>query len=445
MPVQILMPALSPTMTDGKLSKWHKAEGDAVQSGDIIAEIETDKATMEYEAVDEGVIGKILVPEGTEGVLVNAPIAVLLEEGEDASAIDAAASPAPAAPAPSTSATPLAARMAEQAGLDPAQIPASGPGGRVVKADVEAALGGASAPAAAPTGNRVFASPLAKRLAQQGGLDLSQISGSGPRGRIVKADVEAALAAPAPAPAAAAAPVAAAPEVFAPVTEVPHSMMRKVIAQRLSESKRTIPHFYLSVDCEIDSLLALRKDLNGRSPEGEGAYKISVNDFVVRAVALALRQVPAANATWTDEAVLLYDTVDVSVAVATPNGLITPVVRGADNKGLTAISAEMKDFGSRAREGKLMPEDYQGGGFTISNMGMMGIKEFSAIINPPQSCILAVGAGEQRPVVKDGALAVATVMTCTLSVDHRSVDGAIGAEFMNAFKGMIEDPLTMLL
>ena len=445
MPVQILMPALSPTMTDGKLSKWHKAEGDAVQSGDIIAEIETDKATMEYEAVDEGVIGKILVPEGTEGVLVNAPIAVLLEEGEDASAIDAAASPAPAAPAPSTSATPLAARMAEQAGLDPAQIPASGPGGRVVKADVEAALGGASAPAAAPTGNRVFASPLAKRLAQQGGLDLSQISGSGPRGRIVKADVEAALAAPAPAPAAAAAPVAAAPEVFAPVTEVPHSMMRKVIAQRLSESKRTIPHFYLSVDCEIDSLLALRKDLNGRSPEGEGAYKISVNDFVVRAVALALRQVPAANATWTDEAVLLYDTVDVSVAVATPNGLITPVVRGADNKGLTAISAEMKDFGSRAREGKLMPEDYQGGGFTISNMGMMGIKEFSAIINPPQSCILAVGAGEARPVVKDGALAVATVMTCTLSVDHRSVDGAVGAEFMNAFKGMIEDPLTMLL
>ncbi|MBC8159361.1 MAG: E3 binding domain-containing protein, partial [Alphaproteobacteria bacterium] len=264
MPVQILMPALSPTMTDGKLSKWLKAEGDAVESGDIIAEIETDKATMEYEAADEGVIGKILVPEGTEGVAVNAPIAILLEEGEDASAIDAAATNAPApaapaapapAPAPSTSATPLAARMAEQAGLDPAQIPASGPGGRVVKADVEAALGGG---AATPSGNRVFASPLAKRLAQQGGLDIAQISGSGPRGRIVKADVEAALAAPAPAPAPASAPVAApaaaAPEVFAPVTEVPNSMMRKVIAQRLSESKRTIPHFYLSVDCEIDSL-----------------------------------------------------------------------------------------------------------------------------------------------------------------------------------------------
>ena len=455
MPVQILMPALSPTMTDGKLSKWLKAEGDAVESGDIIAEIETDKATMEYEAADEGVIGKILVPEGTEGVAVNAPIAILLEEGEDASAIDAAATNAPApaapaapapAPAPSTSATPLAARMAEQAGLDPAQIPASGPGGRVVKADVEAALGGG---AATPSGNRVFASPLAKRLAQQGGLDIAQISGSGPRGRIVKADVEAALAAPAPAPAPASAPVAApaaaAPEVFAPVTEVPNSMMRKVIAQRLSESKRTIPHFYLSVDCEIDSLLTLRKELNAKSPEGDGAYRISVNDFVVRAVALALRKVPAANATWTDEAVLLYDTVDVSVAVATPNGLITPVVREADNKGLNAISAEMKDFGGRAREGKLMPEDYQGGGFTISNMGMMGIKEFSAIINPPQSCILAVGAGEARPVVKDGALAVATVMTCTLSVDHRSVDGAVGAEFMNAFKGMIEDPLTMLL
>ncbi|WP_316976398.1 pyruvate dehydrogenase complex dihydrolipoamide acetyltransferase [Shumkonia mesophila] len=434
MAIQILMPALSPTMTDGKLAKWLKKEGDAVASGDVIAEIETDKATMEMEAVDEGTIGKILVPEGSEGVAVNAPIAVLLEEGEDASAIEAATSPAkapekPAAPAPA------AAKPAAPAPA-PAQ-PAAAP---------------AAKPQPAPAGDRVLASPLARRMAEQAGLDLAQVAGSGPQGRIVKADVEKALAggAPmaAPAPAAAAkAPSAPAPapQIAAPYTEVPNSSMRKVIARRLSESKQTIPHFYLTVDCEIDALLALRKQLNAKAPEGEGAYKLSVNDFVVRAVALALRQVPAANATWTDQAVLRYDEVDVSVAVATPNGLITPVVRKADTKGLVQISREMKDLGQRARDGKLVPEDYQGGGFTISNMGMLGIKSFSAIINPPQSCILAVGAGEPRPVVKDGALAVATVMTVTLSVDHRSVDGAIGAEFLVAFKRMIDDPLTMLL
>lgn len=434
MAIQILMPALSPTMTDGKLAKWLKKEGDAVASGDVIAEIETDKATMEMEAVDEGTIGKILVPEGSEGVAVNAPIAVLLEEGEDASAIEAATSPAkapekPAAPAPA------AAKPAAPAPA-PAQ-PAAAP---------------AAKPQPAPAGDRVLVSPLARRMAEQAGLDLAQVAGSGPQGRIVKADVEKALAggapAAAPAPAAAAkAPSAPAPapQIAAPYTEVPNSSMRKVIARRLSESKQTIPHFYLTVDCEIDALLALRKQLNAKAPEGEGAYKLSVNDFVVRAVALALRQVPAANATWTDQAVLRYDEVDVSVAVATPNGLITPVVRKADTKGLVQISREMKDLGQRARDGKLVPEDYQGGGFTISNMGMLGIKSFSAIINPPQSCILAVGAGEPRPVVKDGALAVATVMTVTLSVDHRSVDGAIGAEFLVAFKRMIDDPLTMLL
>lgn len=428
MAIQILMPALSPTMTDGKLAKWLKKEGESVESGDVIAEIETDKATMEMEAVDEGTIGKILVPEGTEGVAVNAPIAVLLEEGDDASAIDTVASAAPAAPPAETP--------------KPEAKPASAPAAQSAPAPAPQA-----APAAAASGGRVFASPLAKRMAEQAGLDLAQVQGSGPNGRIVKADIEKALAsgAPAAAPAQAAAPSAPPPEITAPVTEVPNSSMRKVIAQRLSESKRTIPHFYLSVDCELDNLLALRKQLNDKAPEGEGAYKISVNDFIVRAVALALRQVPAANATWTDEAVLLYDTVDVSVAVATPNGLITPVVRNADAKGLVQISGEMKDYAVRARDGKLMPEDYQGGGFTISNMGMMGIKEFSAIINPPQSCILAVGAGEPRPVVKDGALAVATVMSVTLSVDHRSVDGAVGADFMTAFKRMIEDPLTMLL
>jgi pyruvate dehydrogenase E2 component (dihydrolipoamide acetyltransferase) len=431
MAIQILMPALSPTMTDGKLAKWHKKEGDAVVSGDVIAEIETDKATMEMEAVDEGTLGKILVAEGSEGVAVNTPIAVLLEEGEDASALKAAAAPAKAAaPAPAAG-KPAAPAPAPQA------VPQAKP---------------ASAPAPATAGgDRLFASPLAKRMAEQAGLNLSQVKGSGPQGRIVKADIEKALAGGVPAAPAAAAPQATQavpapmPAITAPVTAVPNSTMRKVIAQRLSESKRTIPHFYLTVDCEIDNLLALRKQLNAKAPEGAGAYKLSVNDFVVRAVALALRQVPAANATWTDQAVLRYDTVDVSVAVATPGGLITPVVRNADRKGLVQISAEVKDFATRARDGKLVPEDYQGGGFTISNMGMMGIKSFSAIINPPQSCILAVGAGEPRPVVKDGALAVATVMTVTLSVDHRSVDGAIGAEFMTAFKRMIEDPLTMLL
>jgi len=428
MAIQILMPALSPTMTDGKLAKWLKKEGDEVASGDILAEIETDKATMEMEAVDEGTLGKILVPEGTEGVAVNEPIAVLLEEGEDASAIETAAAPAKS---PEMPAAPAAEKPVAPATEKPAAPPAK------------------SQPA--PAGDRVFASPLARRMAEQAGLDLKRIKGSGPQGRIVKADIEKAVAegVPAAAPRAASpaapAPAQAAAQITAPHTEVPNSSMRKVIAKRLTESKQTIPHFYLTVDCEIDTLLDLRKQLNAKSPEGEGAYKLSVNDFVVRAVALALRQVPAANATWTDQAVLRYDTVDVSVAVATPNGLITPVVRNADNKGLIQISREMKDYGQRARDGKLVPEDYQGGGFTISNMGMMGIKSFSAIINPPQSCILAVGAGEQRPVVKDGALAVATVMTVTLSVDHRSVDGAIGAEFMAAFKRMIEDPLTMLL
>ncbi len=437
MAIQILMPALSPTMTDGKLAKWLKKEGDAVASGDVIAEIETDKATMEMEAVDEGTIGKILVPEGSEGVAVNAPIAVLLEEGEDASAIEAAAAPAKA---PEMSAAPA---KAPEKPATPAPAPAQ---------PVAAPAAPAAKPAQAPAGDRVFASPLARRMAEQAGLNLAQVKGSGPQGRIVKTDVEKALAGGRPAAPAAAAPQAAAaaapaaaPQVAAPHTEMPNSSMRKVIARRLSESKQTIPHFYLTVDCEIDNLLSLRKQLNAKSPEGEGAYKLSVNDFVVRAVALALRQVPAANATWTDQAVLRYDEVDVSVAVATPNGLITPVVRKADTKGLVQISREMKDYAARARDGKLVPEDYQGGGFTISNMGMLGIKSFSAIINPPQSCILAVGAGEQRPVVKDGALAVATVMTTTLSVDHRSVDGAIGAEFMVAFKRMIEDPLTMLL
>jgi len=442
MPIEILMPALSPTMTEGTLAKWLKKEGDTVASGDILAEIETDKATMEVEAVDEGVLGRILVPGGTEGVAVNTPIAVLLEEGEKSSDIKAA--PAAKAEAPKGEA---------KAESKPAAAPA--------KAEAAAAPAQRTAPAkpapAAEAGGRVFASPLAKRMAEQAGLDLAGIAGSGPNGRVIKSDIEAAMkggakpaaaasAPPAPAAAPAAAPVVASkPPAGTAFREQPNTSMRKVIAQRLSEAKRTIPHFYLSMDIRIDELLKLRKELNDRAPEGKGGYKLSVNDFVLRAAALAMRQVPAVNASWSDQAILLYDDIDISVAVATPGGLITPIIRKADNKGLAQISTEMKDLAARARDGKLAPHEFQGGGFTISNLGMYGVNNFSAIINPPQSCILAVGAGEQRPVVKDGALAIATVMTCTLSVDHRSVDGALGAEYLAAFKKLIEAPLTMLL
>ena len=408
MPIEILMPALSPTMTEGNLAKWHKREGDSVNAGDIIAEIETDKATMEIEAVEEGVLGRILVAEGSVGVAVNTPIALMLEEGEDANALDAA--PAAASPPPPT-------------------------------------LAPKAAPAPAPTaekGNRVFASPLARRMAKQAGLALEGVSGSGPQGRIVKQDIEAALAGGAPA-VVAKAPAPATPGMPA-YTELPNSAMRKVIARRLSESKRDAPHFYLTVECDIDALLATRKELNGRAPaEGPQAYKLSVNDFIIRAAALALRQVPAANASWTDEAIRLYQSVDISVAVAVPDGLITPVIRAADGKGLAEISRAMKDLAGRARGGKLMPEEYQGGTFSISNLGMFGIVEFAAVINPPQGAILAVGMGEPRPVVKDGALAIATMMSCTLSIDHRVVDGSAGAQFMAVFKTLIEDPLTMLL
>ncbi len=414
MSIPVLMPVLSPTMTEGTLAKWLKGEGDNVVSGDIIAEVETDKATMEIEAIEEGVLGRILIGEGTEGVAINTPIAVLLEEGEDVSATESFYGSAPAAA--------LAA-----AELTPAPAPAVAP---TLKAN----------------GARVIASPLARRMAEQAGLDLTGINGSGPRGRIVKRDIEAAItgdavqAAAAPPPAAVMAAPARAP-AGAAVTEQSNSGMRKVIAQRLLQSKQTIPHFYLTVDCEIDELLKIRKDLNGRSD----GIKLSVNDFVVRTLALALRKVPEANVSWSDAATLFYNSVDVSVAVAVEGGLVTPVVRNADNKGLAQISIEMADFAARAREGKLVPEEYQGGSFSVSNLGMFGIKEFAAIINPPQAGILAVGAGEQRPVVKDGALSVATVMSCTLSADHRVMDGAVGARLLAAFKALIEDPLTMLL
>ncbi len=430
MSIKVLMPALSPTMTEGKLARWQKKEGDAVASGDVIAEIETDKATMEVEAVEDGTLGRIVVPEGSEGVAVNAVIALLLEDGEDPSVLD------------QVDTTPPAGNAEDSGDGSAAPQPPSTP-----QAPSQSGPSGPTQPAG--TG-RVFASPLARRLAQDAGIPLDRLTGSGPHGRIIKADVERAQregVAPAPETTAAPAPTpqpatSAEPEMYGQAyTEVPNATMRKVIAQRLQESKQTIPHFYLTVDCAVDPLLDLRKQLNGRSD----AYKLSVNDFIVRAVALALRQVPAANAIWTEKAIRRLDNVDVAVAVATDQGLITPVVRNADRKGLAELSNEVRDLATRAREQKLAPEEYQGGGFTISNLGMYGIQSFSAIINPPQSCILAVGQGEQRPVVRDGALAVATMMTCTLSVDHRSVDGAVGAEFLAAFKGFIEDPLTMML
>jgi pyruvate dehydrogenase E2 component (dihydrolipoamide acetyltransferase) len=451
MPTNILMPALSPTMTEGKLAKWLKKEGDEVKAGDVIAEIETDKATMEVEAVDEGRLQKILVPAGTDGIQVNAPIAVLLGEGEDPSAVAVAAPATP--PKPPAAAAPPKPPVAV---APPAPAVSTAP----PPAKPAPATSAAPIPAvSANKGERLFVSPLARRIAADAGLDLNSISGSGPHGRIVKADVEAARsrgpASRPAAPAAAGAPagIAAAPALSAVAVAggiahhvVPHTPMRRVIARRLTEAKQHIPHFYLTIDCEIDALLKLRADLNAKSPEkGEGVYKLSVNDFIIRASAAALRKVPAANAAWSDEGIVMFDAVDISIAVAIPGGLITPIIRDADAKGLATISNEMKTLAGKAREGKLKLEEFQGGTFSISNLGMFGIKDFAAVINPPQGAILAVGVGEQRPVVKGGALAIATVMSCTLSVDHRVVDGAVGAEFFAAFKKLIEDPITLLL
>jgi pyruvate dehydrogenase E2 component (dihydrolipoamide acetyltransferase) len=456
MPIPILMPALSPTMTEGNLARWLKREGEAVHSGDVLAEIETDKATMEVEAIDDGRIGRLLVPEGAQGIKVNQPIAVLLGEDEDESALDTLPVAKPAEPAPQPPPQPLPQPSLAEA------TPAPPPPGATP----------APPPPARERGDgRIFASPLARRMAQQAGLDLGALTGSGPQGRIIKADIEAALsrgrpaalATPRPLPPTPAAarpqPAQSKEQVFAlagnpPYSERPHSAMRRTIARRLTESKQTIPHFYLSIDCQIDALLKIRAELNAKlapsqpSPAtggGQGGGKISVNDFVIRAAALALRQVPAANASWTEEAILLWDAVDVAVAVALDDGLITPIVRRADQKGLATIAQETRDLVARARAGKLKLEEFQGGTFSISNLGMYGIREFAAVINPPQGAILAVGAGEPRPVAKDGGLIIATVMTCTLSCDHRVVDGAVGAQFLAAFKKLVEDPLTMLL
>ncbi|EJC72772.1 pyruvate dehydrogenase complex dihydrolipoamide acetyltransferase [Rhizobium hidalgonense] len=447
MPINITMPALSPTMEEGNLSKWLVKEGDTVKSGDVIAEIETDKATMEVEAVDEGTVAKLVVAAGTEGVKVNALIAVLAADGEDvAAAASGAASAAPAkaeaAPVPKAEAAPAKAEAAPA----PAAAAAS------VSAD----------------GNRTFSSPLARRLAKEAGIDLSGVAGSGPHGRVVKSDVEAAVAGggakAAPAPAAAAPQAAAAPapaaapkgaseeavlKLFEPGSYelVPHDGMRKTIARRLVESKQTIPHFYVSVDCELDALMALRAQLNDAAPRKDNApaYKLSVNDMVIKAMALALRDVPDANVSWTDNNMVKHKHADVGVAVSIPGGLITPIIRKAEQKTLSVISNEMRDLGKRAKDRKLKPEEYQGGTSSVSNMGMMGVKNFAAVVNPPHATILAVGAGEQRVVVKGGEMAIATVMSVTLSTDHRCVDGALGAELLQAFKGYIENPMGMLV
>ncbi|MDQ7080551.1 MAG: pyruvate dehydrogenase complex dihydrolipoamide acetyltransferase [Paracoccaceae bacterium] len=433
MAIQILMPALSPTMEEGTLAKWLVKEGDTVSSGDLLAEIETDKAVMDFEAVDDGVIGRLLVPEGAEGVKVNTPIAVLLEEGEDASAIDSATTapaPEPAQEAPAAAAPPPAETKAPPA-----------------------------PPAPDSDGKRIFASPLARRLATDRGLDLATIKGTGPHGRIIKADVEAAVAAPKPAVGAALAATPAGPAT-APAAgpnaeqikalyadrefqEVTLDGMRRTIAARLSEAKQTIPHFYLRRDIRIDALLDLRARMNkGLAARG---IKLSVNDYIIKASALALQDVPDCNAIWAGDRILKLKPSDVAVAVAIEGGLFTPVLRDADKKTLSTLSAEMKDLAARARARKLAPNEYQGGSFAISNLGMFGITNFDAVINPPHGSILAVGAGEKKPVVNDaGEIEVATVMSVTLSVDHRVIDGALGAQFLTALKGYLEDPLSML-
>jgi len=430
MAVKILMPALSPTMTDGTLARWLVGEGDKVRSGDVIAEIETDKATMEVEALDDGVMAKIVVAEGSQNVAVNALIAVLAEEGEDVSeaakmaeGADAAPAPAKAAPAPAPASAPKAeAEQVAAPAPTPAPTPASVP-----------------APAASEGRARVFASPLARRIAGDAGLDIAAVKGTGPHGRIIRADVENALAKVVAAPVAAVAPAgtSAQSERFEP-----HNAMRRVIAERLQQSKQTAPHFYLTVECEIDTLLQARKALNDAAPEG---VKISVNDMVVKAAAAALIAVPEVNGYFEAEGCRYFSDADICIAVAVDGGLVTPVIRSANHLGLSAIASASADLAKRARDNQLDPSEYSGGTFTISNLGMFGIKEFAAVINPPQAAILAVGAGEKRPVVRGDDLAIATVMSVTLSADHRIVDGAVGAKWLQAFKGAIENPVTMLL
>jgi pyruvate dehydrogenase E2 component (dihydrolipoamide acetyltransferase) len=450
MPINILMPALSPTMEKGNLAKWLKKEGDKVKSGDVIAEIETDKATMEVEAVDEGTLAKILVPEGTQDVAVNEVIAVLAGDGEDVKSAGAGAADAPPKPAPAAAA-PAAAKPV--AGPAPAQPTAPA---------APAAAPQAAAPAPQSNGHaRIFSSPLARRLAKEAGIELGRINGSGPHGRVIARDVEEAksgkgLKAPAAAPAAGAPALAPSMSdkqilaLFEPGSYeiVPHDGMRRTIAQRLTASVQTVPHFYLTMDCDIGKLLAAREEINAAAPkdkEKKPAYKLSVNDFVIKAMAIALQRIPNSNVSWTDGGMLKHKHSDIGVAVAMPGGLITPIIRKAETKSLSTISAEMKDFAARARARKLKPEEYQGGTTAVSNLGMYGIKDFTAVINPPHATILAVGTSEERAVVRGGKIEIGHIMSVTLSCDHRAVDGALGAELIGAFKMLIENPVMMMV
>ncbi|MCG6205933.1 pyruvate dehydrogenase complex dihydrolipoamide acetyltransferase [Rhodopseudomonas sp. HC1] len=472
MPINILMPALSPTMEKGNLAKWLKKEGDKVKSGDVIAEIETDKATMEVEASDEGTLAKILVPEGTQDVAVNEVIAVLAGDGEDVKAAgEGAGKAAPKPDAAKAEAKPESGSAAKQgAKAEDADKPAASGKGDAnaaarpaegAKGDAPQAKSAAST-SASPSGDRVFSSPLARRLAKDAGIDLARVNGTGPHGRVIARDIEKAqagggLKAPAAAAASGGAP-AMAPSMSdqqirsffkdGSYEEVPHDSMRKIIAQRLVQAKQTIPHFYLTMDCNLDALMVAREQINAQAPkdkDGKPAYKLSVNDFVIKALAVALQRVPDANVTWTEGAMLKHQGSDVGVAVSIPGGLITPVVRDAHLKSVSTISREMKDFAARARNRRLKPEEYQGGSTAVSNLGMYGIKDFAAVINPPHATILAVGAGEQRPIVKNGKIEIATMMSVTLSTDHRAVDGALGSELLGAFKALIENPVMMVV
>ena len=466
MAIELRMPALSPTMEEGTLAKWLVKVGDTISSGDIMAEIETDKATMEFEAVDEGTLAQVLVEEGTENVAVGTVIAMLAEDGEDIADVSAPAAgsapapapaqapaaeeaPGPSAPAPAPSgvkATPVAKRIAAAGGVDLASVEGTGPRGKVIKADVEAALSGGAAPAPARSGDRVIASPLAKKIAAEKGFDLAEITGTGPNGRIIERDVENFVPAPKVAEAAPTATPAATktvPDFGAPYEEQKVSSVRKVIAKRLTESKQTVPHYYLTMDIRLDPLLKLRSELNA-ALEADGV-KLSVNDLLIKALAKALVRVPHCNVSFHGDTMRHYSRADISVAVAAPSGLITPIITEADTKSLAVISKEMKELAGKAREGKLQPHEYQGGTASLSNLGMFGIKQFDAVINPPQGMSLAVGAGQKVPYVVDGEIKPATVMHASGSFDHRAIDGAEGAELMQALKDLIETPMGLVV
>ena len=453
MPIQILMPALSPTMTEGSIVRWLKAEGDQIKSGDLLAEIETDKATMELEAVDEGVLGKILYQEGSEGVEVNKPIALLLEEGEEASTLeDSDMGVEQVATLDENSSTKVDLEVPREA---QSEVNVTS-----IEDTTEQSNKSTELPPDTEEKERVFASPLAKRISADHEIELDKIVGTGPSGRIVKADLDKFITLESSSTSGMLTELKTAEEASVksadlPVslpdideeqyTEIPHTKMRRVIAERLTAAARDIPHFFLTADCNVKQLIDLREDINKKSKPGDNSYKISVNDFLVAAVAIAMRKIPMVNVSWTEDAIRQNLNIDVAIAVSTNGGLITPIIRKADQLGLIEISRVSKDLVQRARDGNLAPQEYQGGGFTISNLGMYGVKQFSAIINPPQSCILAVGAAEERPTVLDGILSVSTMMSCTLSVDHRSVDGALGAEFLECFKSLVEDPISMIL